>query len=89
MACPTCTHTLAVLCLHEGVQYSHCERCGTVVCRLLRGGCEDRVYVPSLVSRCRKFEALLPTDDPRIGPSVWHQIGIAEAINTPAKRRQT
>ena len=85
MACPTCSGTMAVLCVHDVVQYAHCERCGTVKATILNanpGVDNPRVYVPKLVERCRQFGETL-------GPgwgNLWHRLGIEESINLPENR---
>lgn len=80
MPCPTCDHTMSRL----GCQYSECQgswacpRCGT-----LKIGHDDGhvdVIVPSLVERCRQFEQYVRDD------TFWHQLGVAESINTPENR---
>ena len=92
--CPTCSHTMALLTFHEpvGLQYWHCERCGTVVTKATLAIPPDAVRdvcVPKLVERCRELYAghagcLNP--DPYF-VSAWHRTGIAESINRPEDRK--
>lgn len=87
--CPTCSHTLGCLCVHEGMQFVNCEQCGTVVVRILEGGYPDRVYVPKLVERCRTFEKKTvnvgAVDEDQLKDR-WQITGIAESINRPEDR---
>lgn len=87
--CPTCSHTLGTLCVHEGMQFVNCDRCGTVVVRILEGDYPDRVYVPKLVERCREFEKTLPLEGmpSTLTRETWHRLGIAEAIRRPEDRK--
>jgi uncharacterized Zn finger protein len=80
MSCPTCSHTLGRLCVHEGMAFAHCERCGTVTVTILDanpGSDNPRVYVPKLVERCREFERIRATLPTVID---WKRLGIAESI---------
>jgi tRNA(Ile2) C34 agmatinyltransferase TiaS len=74
MACPTCSHTMQKV-SGEGSMY-WCPRCGTLRYQ------ETMTETTKLVDRCREFEATL-------GPSwksLWHRLGIEEAINLPEDR---
>lgn len=76
MACPTCSATLnAVVRTATAEFFFHCPRCGT-----LQVG--DKVYVPALIERCRKFGDTLGPEWAKL----WHRLGIAEAINLPEAR---
>ncbi len=78
MPCPTCDHTLTMLCPDEqGRRYYYCDRCGTVVVG------ERDVYRPTLVDRCREFAATLNLSELT---DLWDTLGIAESINTPDNR---
>ena len=88
MSCPTCSHTLGRLCIHESMSFYLCDRCGTVVVTILNanpGTDNPRVYVPKLVERCRAFE-----DEgwPKNGACTraWNRLGLAESINLPENR---
>jgi Zn-finger nucleic acid-binding protein len=92
MSCPVCGHTMGRLCIHEGMSFDLCERCGTVTVTILDANLlvqSARIYVPKLVERCRQFEKSFPPGNP---PTVsysdwWKRLGIAESINRPEDRR--
>lgn len=86
MSCPTCDHTMNFLTRAEDMNFYHCPRCGTAVVKIDPSSARnypDRVYVPKLVDRCRRFET---THDSNSVAQKWHRLGIAEAINTPENR---
>jgi transcription elongation factor Elf1 len=85
MACPTCDHAVSSLGATDGVIHYHCPRCGTVVAHYLATPGAVSVYVPMLVDRCRKFEAVVRGVD-NGAVRRWHSYGIAESINVPAGR---
>ncbi len=90
MPCPTCGHTVAMLCTTGTVlksDYYHCPRCGTVVVETPDG--REEVYVPKLVERCQQLRDHMnaPADEP--WRRIWHTLGIAESINLPENRTAT
>lgn len=96
MSCPTCDHTMEGLGQNDRADNIFlCPRCGTVKIDAF-GQHGDKVYVPKLVERCRKFigviganfvhgskeaSAALPAIE-----TEWYRVGIAESINTPKDR---
>lgn len=80
MACPTCDHTMTCVGESLGEPVFWCPRCGT-----FRRGAEGAVQAPSLVYRCREYEAVLFPSDVA---GFWRGMGIAEAINKPEDRPQ-
>lgn len=97
MSCPTCDHTLARICVHEDMDIVSCDRCGTLVIRILsrpeNPGINPRVYVPKLVGRCRFLEETVATD-PQYGDvyagkliqALMRQTGVTEAIHKTEDR---
>ncbi len=86
MPCPTCGHTVALLCTKGcklKTDYYHCGRCGTVVFETPDG--REAVHVPQLVERCRRLLQRLPPPQSMIA----HVLGVAESINTPENRTAT
>lgn len=89
MPCPNCDHTLGRLCIHEGMSFDMCERCGTTVVTILDANPSagnPRVYTPKLVERCRRFEEVCNTKGAECLHPFWHRLGIDESIHTPERR---
>ncbi len=84
MSCPTCDHTMEGLGYCDGGMIFHCERCGTVTHAVATSLGPNRVYVPRLVDRCRRYEDMMRSE--RADAYQWRRIGIAESINVPGKR---
>ncbi len=84
MPCPTCSHTLQMLFQDSLRTIWHCPRCGTLRSKLC-GHTDDTV--PGLVSRCREYGSHLVVRGRMLGCHLWHEIGIAEAINVPGERK--
>jgi ribosomal protein S27E len=85
MPCPTCSHTLATLVQAEGLNYRHCERCGTVIVEPAGFGWTS-IYRPKLVDRCREFRAQAASGLSARAADMWHTLGIHEAT-TPTNER--
>jgi hypothetical protein len=68
----------------RGDNFFLCPRCGTVKVDAF-GQHGDKVYVPALVERCRKFAAEFWGNEPTT-PPIWWRLGIAESINLPGER---
>ncbi len=82
MACPNCDHTMQHLNCVEPIFW--CPRCGTVF-----GDDPTATYsTPKLVTRCRDFAERMPKEAAFGRWSDWRRLGIAEAIDPPARRRK-
>jgi len=58
-----------------------CPRCGTIK------PCEDaEATAPTLVTRCRKFEAMYLRGSDEMSLE-WNTLGIAESIHLPEERK--
>ncbi len=82
MACPTCYHPMQ--CLDHARALFWCPRCGT----LLDRDTPISITTPMLVLRCRDFAERMPKEAAFGRWSDWHRLGIAEAIDVPARRRK-
>lgn len=91
MSCPTCDHTLSRWCIHDGMSFDGCDRCGTMVVTVIGqlkiDPINPRVYVPKLVERCREFGSTMFKDgDLAAMQDAWHRLGISESIYKPEDR---
>jgi hypothetical protein len=93
MPCPTCDHALGKLFAEDNRSWFNCARCGTVV-RVQHNTDYRDVFRPALVDRCRHLLAeVLKDRDFHPGAEsllgILHQLGVTEAIHTPAERPAT
>ncbi len=91
MPCPTCDHTMEGIGDAAARRIFHCPRCGTVKIETYTGDPNAwavDVFVPKLVQRCRDFAERMPKEAAFGRWSDWHRLGIAEAIDPPARRRK-
>lgn len=89
MSCPTCDHTMHNIgcCLHSGLPFFWCPRCGTLK------PCDSEAAEPALVARCRdfarEFEKACDEDHHAAAPCMegaYRRSGIAESIKAPLPR---
>ncbi len=83
MACPTCGYTMD--CLGSAPWLFWCHRCGTLKDATTQTTAST---APDLVQRCRDFAERMPKEAAFGRWSDWHRLGIAEAIDPPARRRK-
>lgn len=77
MACPTCDHTMQLVCRKDSFESFWCPRCGTLIPDAVMNA-----QVPKLIERVRRLREF-STDELKGSMSL---AGITEAILTPNQR---